>query len=95
MGSFPIPRLKEAEDARTTCVSIEGLECSAGLRDALVQHADAMTELYRTLNKMVADQVNDDASYEPIFQRAASFSSWYKARKKVANSMKAAAIPMS
>jgi len=95
LGSFPIPRLKEAEDARTTCVSIEGLECSAGLRDALVQHADAMTELYRTLNKMVADQVNDDASYEPIFQSAASFSSWYKARKKVANSMKAAAIPMS
>ena len=47
LGSFPIPRLKEAEDARTTCVSIEGLECSAGLRDALIAHADAMTELYR------------------------------------------------
>ena len=43
------PRLKEAEDARTLCVSIENVECSGPLREALLQHAASMTELYRTL----------------------------------------------
>lgn len=87
------PRLKEAEDARTTCVSIENLECSGQLRDALLQHATAMTELYRTLSKMVADQINSEELYAPVFDQATNYSNWYKARKKVANSMKAAAAP--
>ena len=85
------PRLKEAEGARTTCVSIENLECSGQLRGALLQHADAMTEVYRNLNKMVADGVNDENQYAPLFEKAQGFSAWYKARKKVANSMKSAA----
>lgn len=89
------PRLKEAEDARSTCVAIENLECSGQLRDALVQHATAMTELYRKLNKLVTDQVNDETVYSPLFDQASSFSAWYKARKKVANSMKAAATSTS
>ena len=85
-------RLKEAEDARTTCVSIESLECSGQLRNALGTHADSMTELFRGLSKMVSDGVNDADAYAPLFERAATFSAWYKARKKVANSMKTAAI---
>ena len=89
------PRLKEAEDARTTCVSIENLECSDQLRGALLQHADAMTEVYRNLNKMVADGVNEESQYAALFGQAQSFSSWYKARKKVANSMKSAAAANS
>lgn len=56
----------------------------------LVQHASAMTELYRTLSKMISDNIND-AQYSPVFDQATCFSNWYKARKKVANSMKAAA----
>eukprot|EP00438_Fugacium_kawagutii_P030698 Skav213052 [mRNA] locus=scaffold364:38558:43143:+ [translate_table: standard] len=83
--------LKEAEDARTTCVSIEGLECSGQLRDALLQHATAMTELYRHLSKKVSDQINDESAYTALFDQASNYSAWYKARKKVANSMKAAA----
>ena len=97
-SSFPKPvilRLKEAEEARSTCVSIENLECSSELREALLQHAASMTEIYRNLSKMVADQVNDESLYLPIFDKATSFSNWYKARKKVANSMKAAASSAS
>ena len=89
------PRLKEAEDARTTCVSIENLECSEQLRGALLQHADAMTEVYRNLNKMVNEGVNDESQYVGLFAQAQNFSSWYKARKKVANSMKSAASTAS
>ena len=44
---------------------------------------------------MVADQINDEAMYFPIFEKATTFSNWYKARKKVANSMKAAAAASS
>ena len=88
---LPHPRLKEAEDARTTCVSIENLECSGQLRDALLSHAQVMTELYRSLNKMISDQVNDEQQFAPILEKAVSYSAWYKSRKKVANSMKAAA----
>ena len=85
------PRLKEAEDARTLCVSIENVECSGPLREALLQHASSMTELYRTLNQMVADGIADENSYSPIFERASNYSNWYKSRKRVANSMRAAA----
>lgn len=72
-------------------MSIESLECSGQLRTAMLQHADAMTELYRTLNKMVHDGTNDDAAYTPLFDKATAYSTWFKSRKKVANSMKAAA----
>ena len=92
---YPNLRLKEAEEARSTCVSIENLDCSGELREALLQHATAMTELYRTLSKMVADSINDDTAYAPLFDRATIFSNWYKLRKKVANSMKAAAASSS
>eukprot|EP00435_Cladocopium_sp_Y103_P009061 s4443_g2.t1 len=90
-----LAKLKEAEEARSTCVSIENLECSSELREALLQHATAMTEIYRNLSEMVADQINDESAYLPIFERATSFTNWYKARKKVANSMKAAASSAS
>jgi hypothetical protein len=44
---------------------------------------------------MVADSINDDSAYSPLFDRATIFSNWYKLRKKVANSMKAAASSSS
>ena len=72
-------------------MSIESLECSGQLRTAMLQHADAMTELYRTLNKMIHDGTNDDETYAPLFEKAGTYSTWFKSRKKVANSMKAAA----
>ena len=84
-------RLKEAEDARTLCVSIEGLECSGQLREALLQHATAMTDLFRQLSKMTSDGINDENVYQPIFDQACNYSAWYKSRKRVANSMKSAA----
>ncbi len=68
------------------------MECSGQLRDALKTHAESMTELFRKLSKLVNDQTNDEAVYAPLFEQAATFSAWYKARKKVANSMKTAAI---
>ena len=91
--SFKFLRLKEAEDARSVCISIESLECSKDLIVALLAHADAMTEIYRNLNRLISEQVNDEASYAELFQRASNYSTWYKARKKVANSMKSAAVP--
>ena len=58
---------------------------------ALTQHSGAMTDLYRELNKLTMAGVDDDASYAQLFQAATTYSDWYAARKRVANSMKAAA----
>ena len=57
----------------------------------MLQHADVMTELYRGLNKMIHDGINADVPYGPFFEKALNYSTWFKSRKKVANSMKAAA----
>ena len=88
------PRLKEAEDARTMCVSIEGLECAGELVRALTEHSTSMTDLYRELNKLTVSGVNDMNTYQPLFDKACNLSAWYAKRKKVANSMKAAATDM-
>ena len=58
---------------------------------ALTQHSSVMTEIYRELNKLTVAGINDDAAYAQLFQSAVSYSDWYAARKRVANSMKAAA----
>lgn len=84
-------RLKEAEEARTLCVSIEGLECSEAMTNALTQHAGAMTALYRDINARIGTGADEESAYEPFHQKAASYQTWYKSRKKVANSMKQAA----
>lgn len=84
-------RLKEAEEARTTCVSIENLECSADMVAALTSHSTSMTSLYRELNKLTLASVGDITVYQPLFDRASQYSAWYAKRKKVANSMKSAA----
>ena len=94
-GWWGWPRLKEAEEARTLCVSIEGLECSGELRSALLAHADAMTSLYRQLNQLISRHVNDDSAYATYNEQAAQYSSWYKTRKRVANSMRAAGAASS
>lgn len=60
---------------------------------ALGAHADSMTQLYRSLNQMISDQCNDEASYADLFAKAAQYSSWYKSRKRVALTMKTAAAP--
>ncbi len=88
---FSYLRLKEAEEARTICVSIEGLECSGEMVKALQGHAECMTNIYRDLNRMTIAAIDDEASYADIFKKSAEYMSWYAKRKRVANSMKAAA----
>ena len=84
---YASPRLKEAEEARSTCVAIEPLECSEQLSLAL-----KMTQLYRKLNTMILEGWNDEASYAGLTLEATERTNWYKARKKVAMSMRAAAV---
>ena len=73
------------------CVSIEGLECSNDMVAALTQHSQAMTTLYRELNMKVNQGVDDDDQYAEIFNKATQYTAWYSKRKRVVNSMKAAA----
>ncbi|CAL1166177.1 unnamed protein product [Cladocopium goreaui] len=87
--------LKEAEEARTLNVSIEGLECSGELCKALTLHANNQTEMYRKLSHLVAQGVDDEATYNELFEQAGGLTTWFKARKKVANSMRMAATSAS
>ena len=87
----PLPRLKEAEEARSLCVSIETLECSGELVKSLTDHATAMTNLFRDLNKLTNEGHDDEAIYMPLFEKAVQYQTWYVKRKKVAQSMKNAA----
>ena len=75
----------------TLCVSIEGLECSGDMVAALTQHSEAMTSVYRDLNKLTLDGIDDDESYAQLFHYATTYMAWYAKRKRVANSMRAAA----
>lgn len=72
-------------------MSIEGLECSTEMITALKKHADDMTDMFRQLNLHTQAKTDDEATYSPLFQKASEMSAWYVKRKKVANSMKAAA----
>eukprot|EP00435_Cladocopium_sp_Y103_P029798 s303_g7.t1 len=83
--------LKEAEEARTMCVSIEGLECSTDMVAALTQHSEAMLKVYRDLNQLTISGVDDEDSYAQLFHYASTYSAWYSKRKRVVNSMRAAA----
>ncbi|CAL1128802.1 unnamed protein product [Cladocopium goreaui] len=56
--------LKEAEEARTLCISIEGLECATELQTALTTHSSAMTNLYRDLHQLTSQEVNDLSKYQ-------------------------------
>lgn len=85
-------RLKEASDARTLCVSIEGVEGSQDLITALQGHAQQMTDIYRQLTQKISANVNEEGVYKGLFELAAEKAAWYKSRKKVANSMKAASL---
>ena len=85
-----ILRLKEAGEARTLIVSIEGLECSEPLRNALDEHAKCMVDLYRKLTSLISSGVDDLQSYQEHFDNAVRYTAWFKARKKIANSMKTA-----
>ena len=87
----PLPRLKEAEEARSLCVSIETLECSGELVKSLTDHATAMTNLFRELNKLTSEGHDDESVYKPFFEKAVQYQAWYVKRKKVAQSMKNAA----
>eukprot|EP00435_Cladocopium_sp_Y103_P043974 s800_g12.t1 len=88
-------QLKEAEEARTLNVSIEGFECSGELGKALICHANNQTEMYRKITQLVAQGVDDEATYQEHFEQAAALTTWFKARKKVANSMRMAATASS
>jgi len=84
-------RLKDAEECRTMCVSIEGLECAGEMVKALTDHSVHMTSIYRNLNQLTLNGADDHATYAPLFDQATAGFGWYAARKRVANSMKAAA----
>ena len=83
--------LKEGEEARSLAISITGLECSADLMALLEKHAANMTELYKDINAKILVGENEESSYEQIYKTQESFSTWFKARKKIAKSMKSAA----
>ena len=83
-------RLKESEEARSICISIEKLECAGELVGAMTKHAEELVALYRSLRELTGAGMNDEEKYEPLFHKAAALSDWFKARKRVANSMKAA-----
>ena len=72
-------------------ISIESLECSGELCGALSLHAQAMADLYRELNKLVMAGTNNEDAHATLFEKATSYSNWYKSRKRVANSMRQAA----
>ena len=73
------------------CVSIEGLECSNDMVAALTQHSEAMLKVYRDLNQLTTSGVDDESSYAQLFHYASTYSAWYAKRKRVVNSMRAAA----
>ena len=85
------PRLKGGEEARTTCISIEGLECSENLVAALNQHAEQMNTLYRELHALTLTGVDTEEAYAAHFARATELDTWYRSRKRIASSMKSAA----
>lgn len=84
-------RLKEAEEARTLCISIENLECAGELVAALTTHSTAMTTLYRDIHALTVNNVDEMSKYEGLFSQASSYQTWFKTRKQVANTMKKAA----
>lgn len=73
------------------CISIEGLECADQLVAALTTHSVAMTSLYRELNQHTMAGVDSLEIYQPLFDKATSYTTWFKSRKKVANTMRTAA----
>ena len=83
--------LKEGEEARSLAISIEGLECSSDVVSTLEKHAANMTDLYKEINMKILAGDNEESSYEKIYKTQESFTTWFKARKKIAKSMKAAA----
>ena len=91
--TFPLRllRLKEAEEARTLCIAIEGLEMAGELVQALQTHSTALTTLYRELHQLTTNEVNDINQYSKLFDQATQYQTWFKSRKKVANTMKSAA----
>ena len=58
---------------------------------ALTTHSECMTHLYRELHNLTNAEVDDLSKYEALFDQATSYQNWFKTRKKVANTMKAAA----
>ena len=50
-----------------------------------------MTDLFRDLNRLCNEGCDDIAVLQPYFDQAAAYTTWYQKRKRVANSMKAAA----
>lgn len=83
--------LKEGEEARSLAISIEGLECSGDVITTLQKHAANMTELYKEINAKILAGDNDENCYEKIYETQEGLNTWFKARKKIAKSMKAAA----
>ena len=58
---------------------------------ALQDHSKSLTDLYRDLHKLTLDEIDDINQYQSYFDRATTLQTWFKARKRVANTMKAAA----
>lgn len=90
-GFGPYLRLKAGEESRTLCISIEGLDCAGELIGSLRTYADNMNSLYRDLHNLTQQNCNDENLYQPLFDKATEYDQWYRARKRVANSMRTAA----
>ena len=58
---------------------------------AMTTHSECMTRLYRELHNLTNAEVDDLSKYEALFEQASSYQTWFKTRKRVANTMKAAA----
>ena len=71
----PLPLICPAQvergrrEARTLCISIEGLECASELQTALTTHSSAMTNLYRELHQLTSQEVNDQSKYQVLFDQ--------------------------
>ena len=83
--TFPLLllRLKEAEEARTLCIAIEGLEMAGELVQALQTHSTALTTLYRELHQLTTNEVNDINQYSKLFDQATQYQTWFKSRKRL------------
>jgi hypothetical protein len=79
--------LKEATEAQGLSVELKGHELSTELVSQLKKHSVFMFAMYRKLDQMVRDQLEDLNDYRPILARLDPAMTWYKLRSKTAKAM--------
>ena len=83
--------LSQANEARTLCEKIKGLNYSAPLVAALTTSSDALTSAYHTITALITDGKTDESDYTEVFATVATHADWLKNQKPVCNSLKKAA----